>query len=113
MRRVTSRGFDPHTASWEHKVCVLLHAAQGIIDNGGFKYLFESPFEGNPEMKDFPRVFEAVGAISSAEAVRAALARSVDPHTNYEDLNRVLWRESEQNYALLEQYIRAHESSYA
>ena len=92
---------------------MLLHAAQGIIDNGGFEYFFESPFEGNPDMEDFPRVFEAVGAASSAKAVREALGRSRSVHPIYEDLNQVLWKESEQNYALLEQYISAHAASYA
>lgn len=92
---------------------MLLHAAQGIIDNGGFEYFFESPFEGNPDMEDFPRVFDAIGATASAAAVQEALTRASRPDAGYDDLNQVLWRESERNYALLEKYIKAHEGSYA
>lgn len=113
MQRVTSRGFNPRTSLWEHKVCVMLHAAQGIIDNGGFEYFFASTWPENPEMDDFSRVFEAVGATSSANAVREALARAKSPSPVFDDLNKLLWNESERNYALLEQYIKLHESSYA
>ena len=91
----------------------MLHAAQGIIDNGGLEYFFESPFEGDPDMEDFPRVFEAVGAVSSAAALREALDRAKSNSPVYDDLNKLLWDESETNYALLSDYIKTHESSYA
>lgn len=113
IRRVTSKGFNPREASWVHKVCVMLHAAQGIIDNGGFEYFFESPFDSDPVMEDFPEVFETVGAHSSAEAVREAIRRSLSPAPKYDDLNNILWRDSEYNYELLSNYITAHASSFA
>jgi hypothetical protein len=113
MQRVTSKGFNPREASWDHKVCVMLHAAQGIIDNGGFEYFFERPFDGDPLMEDFPKVFEAVGANSSANAVREAIRRSQSPAPKYDDLNNILWRDSENNHELLSMYITAHASSYA
>ena len=72
MQRICAHGFNPNHAPWEHKVCVMLHAAQGIIDNGGFEYFFEAPFEGHPAPDDFPNVFEAVGAHTSAAALRAS-----------------------------------------
>jgi hypothetical protein len=49
------RGSTPHTAPWDHEVCVMLHAAQGIVDNGGFEYFFEAPFEGRPALEDFQK----------------------------------------------------------
>jgi len=113
MRRITSRGFNPGLAKWEHKVCVMLHAAQGIIDNGGFEYFFETPFEGRPDLGEFPKVFEAVGAHASAAALREAINRSASPQATYDDLNSVLWRESERNHELLSVYISTHASSYA
>jgi len=112
ITRVTMQGFDPHQASWDHKVCVFMHAAQGIIDNGGFEYFFESPFHRNPDMSDFPAVFEAVGAKFSADAVREALRRASTTIPQYDDLNKILWRESEANYDLLARYIKSHASSY-
>jgi len=113
MQRICARGFDPNRAPWEHKVCVMLHAAQGIIDNGGFEYFFEAPFEGRPVPDDFPSVFEAVGAHTSAAALREAFKRAGLLHASFHDLNSILWRESRRNYELLGAYIRAHASSYA
>jgi len=113
MRRITAQGFDPHLASWEHKVCVMLHAAQGIIDNGGFEYFFEAPFEGHPALDDFPRVFEAVGAYVSAAAIREAIKRAQLPGATYDDLDAVLWRESPNNLQLLSTYIADRAGSYA
>jgi len=110
--RITAHGFDPHTAPWDRKVCVMLHAAQGIIDNGGFEYFFEAPFEGRPELEDFPRVFEVVGAHTSAAALREAIKRTCSPPATYDDLNAVLWREGQRNYQLLAAYITEHSSSY-
>ena len=111
--RICAHGFNPNRAPWEHKVCVMLHAAQGIIDNGGFEYFFEAPFEGHPMPDDFPNVFEAVGAHTSAAALREAFKRSGSPHASFDDLNSILWRESRRNYELLGSYITAHASSYA
>jgi len=113
IQRITSGGFDPYNAPWDHKVCVMLHAAQGIIDNGGFEYFFEAPFDGRPILEEFPRAFEAVGAQSSAAALREAIKRAGSPPASFSDLNSLLWRESKHNYELLGRYITEHASSYA
>ena len=113
MQRITSGGFDPHNAPWEHKVCVMLHAAQGTIDNGGFEYFFEAPFDGRPILEEFPRAFEAVGAQSSAAALLEAIKRAGSPPASFSDLNSLLWRESKHNYELLGRCITEHASSYA
>jgi hypothetical protein len=113
MQRITSSGFDPHSAPWDHKVCVMLHAAQGTIDNGGFEYFFEAPFDGQPVLEDFPKAFEAVGAQSSGAAVREAIKRAGSRPATFNDLDSVLWCESKRNYELLARYITEHASSYA
>ena len=112
LRRVTADGFDPRAAPWEHKVCVMLHAAQGLVDNGGFAYFFACPFDGEPDMQDFPAVFEAVGAHASAQALREALLRAQAPEPDYTDLDAILWRDSDENHALLARYITAHAERY-
>lgn len=111
--RIIAGGFDPRTSPWAHRVCVMLLTAQGLIDNGGLDYFFGNEFEGDPDMNDFPRVYDAVGAKMSAAALKEALARAKGGAANYEDLNDLLWNESEHNYDLLEEYILAHAANYA
>ncbi len=112
MKRITAGGYNSHESSWEHKVCIMLHALQGIVDNGGFEYFFELSFKDNPVMDDFAAVFQAVGAHSSASAVREALRQSQLSEPKYDDLNLVLWNNSESNYDLLEKYIASHTNNY-
>ena len=110
--RLTTRGFDLRRAPWEHKVCVLLHTAQGVIDSGGLERFFAEAFDGSPDLEDFPKVYDAVGAHESADALREALARSRTDHPAYEDLNGILWDESEHALELLARYIETHEQSF-
>lgn len=49
-------------------------SAQGIIDNGGFPFLFECDWPGLVDWNVFPDDFEAVGHTEGAEAIRAALS---------------------------------------
>ncbi len=111
--RIAALGFNPHTSPWPHKVFMMLQAAQGIIDNGGFEYFFESPFDGDPDMQEFPLVFDAVGATTSAATIREALSRSRLPDADFSDMNSVMWGESEQNYAMLAAYVRTHPEAFA
>ena len=113
VRAITSRGFDPLHAPWDHKVCVMVHAAQGIIDNGGFAYFFETPFEGDPTLDDFPLAFTAIGAFSSAAAMSEALKRNALGGSEFSDLDTILWRESPGNLELLASYVRGRAESYA
>lgn len=46
----------------EREVFVMIYTAQGIIDNGGFQYLFECDFPGNPEYKRFSDAYREIGA---------------------------------------------------
>jgi hypothetical protein len=113
MQRITGRGFDPKTASWDHRVCIFVHAAQGIIDNGGFEYFFEMPFPGNPELGEFVEAFNAIGAAESSGALAAAIKRHTAGTGTFDDLNSILWRNSESTWARLSDYIAAHPASYA
>jgi hypothetical protein len=106
--RIVKKGFDPNQSPFAHKVAVMLTTAQGIIDNGGFEYFFGLPFHVQPNMEDFVAVYESVGANRSAKAFEEAISRSKTPDPTYEDLNQILWAESESNYKQLEAYIEAH-----
>lgn len=90
----------------------MLVTAQGIIDNGGFEYFFGVPFQIEPNMTDFVTVYATVGANSSAKAFGTAISRSKTSDPKYEDLNQILWTESESNYKKLEAYIEGNRNLY-
>lgn len=92
---------------------MMLITAQGVIDNGGFEYFFENEFDGNPDMSDFVLVYEAVGASSSASAMKEALIRSRNPEADYDDLNSLFWAQNDTNLDLLREYIAARPASFA
>jgi hypothetical protein len=59
-------GFDVSDLRPEERNFLLAYQAQGVIDNGGFNYLFEGNFKGDPH---FALTAEAYGAIGCTEAV--------------------------------------------
>jgi len=48
---------------------VLVHAAQGIIDNGGYRYFFGSNWPSQASYDDFVRAYEAIGCRSQAASI--------------------------------------------
>jgi len=104
--KIMASGFNVNTAPLQNKVVVMITTAQGIIDNGGFDYFFESEFEDNPDMQDFVLVYKEIGAIESAVAIEKALkinASGISPI--YDALNEVMFRESDSNFKKLSEYI--------
>ncbi len=117
------------------RTVVLVHAAQGIIDNGGLQYFFESDFPGQPPYSVFVNAYRTIGADAEAQDLAHAvkLFPFADPHKfegrrnkflerfrdggahgpdspfePYTDKlcgNRKIWR-------LLEQYVRRHAESF-
>jgi hypothetical protein len=57
----------------EGKVVVWTWHAKGIIDNGGFQYLFEGIFETDPYYAGTLAAFRAIGAEQCAAALEEAL----------------------------------------
>jgi len=118
---------------WVSQVVVVVFAAQGYIDNGGFIYFFEGDFPGDPPYSVFADAFRAIGADESAECIEVAASEFPfsDPHL-HGDARRDYLREhcisdgstnndallvklgdrvidnTKTNYALLAQYIRNH-----
>lgn len=117
--------------SEEVRVLVLVHAAQGTIDNGGLRYFFELDFSDQPPYGAFVEAYRAIGQAGAADT----LARSValfpfdDPHRHARERNGFLealaegeLREFEEltdalcgNEAVwvaLEAYVEAHASAF-
>lgn len=57
-----------------HRAVLLTWHAMGIIDNGGFQYLFEGDFEGDPGFALTADAFDEIECKPAADAVRAAIA---------------------------------------
>ena len=60
----------------------VVQTAQGIIDNGGLEYFYESDFDGQPPYSFFVETFRRIGAEAAAERIEATsrLFPFADPH---------------------------------
>ena len=64
---------EANTLPVPHRAVLLTWHTMGIIDNGGFHYLFECAFSGDPGFKLTAEAFDEIGCHSAAEAVRGAI----------------------------------------
>ena len=55
------------------RTVALVHAAQGVIDNGGLQYFFESDFPGKPDYALFIEAYRAIGAEDAADTLGQAV----------------------------------------
>jgi hypothetical protein len=56
------------------RTVVIIYSAQGIIDNGGFQYFFESDFPETPDYSVFIDAYRRIGATDDAEAIARAIS---------------------------------------
>jgi hypothetical protein len=104
--RILATGFNPKSASFEERVVVLVVAAQGILDNGGFAYLLGKPFDPPANDEDFARAYAAIGAHDCAVAIAAAFARRTSGEAcDWSDLDDVIVGRSKEVDALLARWI--------
>jgi hypothetical protein len=126
---------DPDGLPPAVRTVVLVHAAQGIIDNGGLQFFFESDFPRQPPYSVFTDAYRTIGADAEAQALEDAaklfpfarphkfrhrrnkfLAEFLDggaqrpdspfePYTSKLCGNTEVWR-------LLEQYVRRNAKSF-
>lgn len=64
---------DPAKLPLPVRTVVLVHAAQGIIDNGGLQYFFESDFPDQPPYSIFVDAYREIGAEDEANTLAAAV----------------------------------------
>ena len=126
---------DPGKLPPPVRTVVLVQGAQGVIDNGGLQYFFESDFPGQPPYSVFVNAYRAIEAEEAANALAEAvklfpfaephrfvarrqkfLARFLDDGTHRADSpfepytkrlcgNKKVWR-------LLAKYVRLHAESF-
>jgi hypothetical protein len=109
----------------EERVIMLVWHSSGIIDNGGFEYLFSDDFDGDPEFKITAETYKTAGLTRGYEAFQEAFRLfpngqvpndSEERIRQYkladksvrEEINRKLWSEDWEKLRekKLAQYIR-------
>jgi hypothetical protein len=56
------------------RTVAIVQSAQGIIDNGGLQYFFESDFPNQPPYTIFVDAYREIGASAEADALGSAVA---------------------------------------
>ena len=67
-------GGDPDKLDIPLRTVAILYSVQGIIDNGGFQYLFENDFPFDPPYSTFSEAYRRIGAAQNAERLDKAAA---------------------------------------
>ena len=65
---------DVGKATQHESTVVLVWQSLGIIQNGGFRYLLECDFKGDPDFRKAARAFRTIGCQLSADAFDQVLA---------------------------------------
>ena len=74
FERVDQLGNDPMLLDEPWKTIVLIHSAQGVIDNGGFAYFFENDWPHFTPYEEFARAYDRIGKSESGTALRDAVS---------------------------------------
>jgi hypothetical protein len=72
IARVTQAAGDVYGLPLAVQTVAVVHAAQGIIDNGGFEYFYQSDFLDNPPYAFFVEAFRRIGADVAAQRIEAS-----------------------------------------
>ena len=80
-------GGDPTKLDVPLQTIAILYTVQAIIDNGGFRYLFESDFPVNRPYSAFIEAYRRIGSIDAAERLEKAVAAFPfsDPHLHQKE----------------------------
>ncbi len=124
--------FEISQFSRPRQVFATVYAAQGIIDNGGFQYLFANDWPDNPDYTWFSDAYREIGAIEVAEWFdeAASLFPFPEPHRHQEKRRRYLEMHctesdspmgslsdaamgaSNEVFSLLAQYVQNHPNEF-
>jgi Domain of unknown function (DUF4375) len=69
----------------------VINSAQGVIDNGGLEYFFESDFDGAPEYSFFVEIYRRIGAESAASCIEESAAMFPFAQPNLYEFKRQQW----------------------
>ena len=110
----------------------VINSTQGVIDNGGLEYFFESDFDGTPEYSFFVEIYRRIGAESAASCIEESAAMFPFAQPNLYEFKRQQWLNSvkgNENHAFmklsrkicgdqsvfikLEEYVMAHRDFFS
>jgi hypothetical protein len=74
LERLTPARQDPRCLSIADQTILAVSSAQGVIDNGGFKYFFGADWPGKPPYSYFSEAYRRIGANEAASAIDKAAA---------------------------------------
>jgi hypothetical protein len=104
MSDIISEGFDKSLAMLEKAkndidvlpdavaTFLLIHSAQGVIDNGGYRYFFESNWPSSPPYSRFIEAYRKIGCIKQGEELDRVVSTFPfdNPHLNEESRNKYI-----------------------
>lgn len=113
----------------QERAFLLVYHVKGIVDNGGFSYLFEGGLPGDPHYQQAETAYQAIGCEPAAAAFRKALALFPDsrppedagqrlkiyragPPNRRSAIDNEFWDAGELIERCLREYIRAHAGAY-
>ena len=115
----------------QERTVVLVWHASGIIDNGGFEYLFGGDFPGDPGFQYTAAAFEAIGCERAVDAFNEAFALFPDsqlpsdvdermdiyvrtPESRREEINTRFWEVGwdDEIEKKLAEYIRSNKEHF-
>lgn len=73
----------------QERVIMLVWHSSGIIDNGGFEYLFSGDFDGDPEFRMTAEAFKTVGLTRGYEAFQEAFNLFPDGNVPHDSEKRI------------------------
>ena len=111
------------------RVVTLVWQSSGLIGNGGFHYLFEGDFKGDPGFVYTAASYKRIGAVEAYEAFQDAIKQFPDGVLptdteqrirEYEAVPKEIWDKIERRYydadkdtaKCLARFIRDHRSDY-
>jgi len=99
LAEVRKAGGDPFGLSLPLQTVCLVHAAQGLIDNGGLQYFFESQWPGSPPYLVFSDAYRRIGAEDAGACLDRAVAMFPFPkaHLHMEQRLAFIEAQSEQS----------------
>jgi hypothetical protein len=112
----------------EQRVVTLAWHASGLIGNGGFEYLFEGDFKGDPGFVYTAATYATIGASGSYHSFQRALACFCNnypsdaetriaayqrvPEAERLSINSEFWDDDSNMQAALARYIRTHHATF-